>query len=91
MSSTMKDAATITSWCVSYVSRILNIPEAKVDPSVPLERFGLDSATAVALIMDLEQWLDVELKPELLFEYPTLASLSAHLASLLAADKAEAA
>jgi acyl carrier protein len=86
MSSTMKDAATITDWCVSYVSRILNIPAASVDPGTPLERFGLDSATAVALIMDLEQWLDIELKPELLFEYPTLASLSTHLASLLAVE-----
>ena len=46
-----------------------------------VEGFGLDSATAVALIMDLEQWLDMELTPDLLFEYPTLASLSGYLAS----------
>jgi acyl carrier protein len=76
------DASGIESWCVSYVSRILNIPEGKVDPNVEVDRFGLDSATAVALIMDLEELLGVELVPEILFEYPTLASLSQHLAGL---------
>jgi acyl carrier protein len=81
MSGIQLNASAIESWCVNYVSQILNIPKAEVDPNMEVERFGLDSATAVALIMDLEQWLDLELAPELLFEYPTLASLSQYLAS----------
>jgi acyl carrier protein len=68
---------------VDYVSRILHVPQAGIDPHMKVEGFGLDSATAVALIMDLEQWLDMELTPDLLFEYPTLASLSGYLASRL--------
>lgn len=75
------DAASIESWCVRYVSQILNIPEGQVDPSVEVDRFGLDSATAVALIMELEEQLGLELAPEILFEYPTLTSLSQHLAA----------
>ena len=81
MSRTQMDAPAIENWCVNYVSKILNIPKAEVDPNMEVDRFGLDSATAVALIMDLEQWLGLELAPELLFEYPTLAGLSQHLAS----------
>ena len=77
------DASAIQSWCVDYVSRILNIPVSQVDPNLEVERFGLDSATAVALIMELEERLGIELAPELLFEYPTLAGLSRHLAALL--------
>jgi acyl carrier protein len=77
------DAAAIQDWCVNYIARIANMPVGQVDPSVEIDHFGLDSAMAVALIMELEEWLDIELAPELLFEYPTVAGLSVHLASRL--------
>jgi len=77
------DASMIESWCVNNVARILKIPKSEIDPKLEVDRFGLDSATAVALIMELEEWLGIELAPELLFEYPTLADLSQHLATLL--------
>lgn len=73
-------ARDIEAWCVDYICRTLHIPRAKIDPRVEVDSFGLDSATAVALIMELESELNMELAPELLFEYPTLASLSEHLA-----------
>ena len=87
---TIMDASAIESWCVDYVSRILNIQRAQVDPNLEVDRFGLDSATAVALIMELEDRLGIELAPELLFEYPTLAGLSRHLATLLPSTAAVA-
>lgn len=77
------DAAAVQDWCVNYVARIANIRVGQVDPTVEIDHFGLDSAMAVALIMDLEEWLGIELAPELLFEYPTLAGLSQHLVSRL--------
>jgi acyl carrier protein len=78
------DASSIQSWCINYVARILDTPRERIDPGVDLDRLGLDSSTAVALVMSLEEWLDVELAPELLFEYPTIASFSKHLASRVA-------
>jgi acyl carrier protein len=79
----LNNAHAIETWCVEYVSRILNMDKSAVDPNVEVERFGLDSSTAVALIMELEDQLDMELAPELLFEYPTFAQLSRHLESML--------
>ncbi|MFY1826257.1 acyl carrier protein [Myxococcus fulvus] len=79
------DAASIQSWCINYVARILDTPPSRIDPNVEVERLGLDSSTAVALIMSLEEHLGIELMPELLFEYPTLASISKHLATKLPA------
>jgi acyl carrier protein len=40
--------------------------------------------------MELEDRLGIELAPELLFEYPTLAGLSRHLATLLPSTAAVA-
>ncbi len=81
MNSNIRDAAAIEAWCTSYVGRLLDKPADRIDPNVEVERLGLDSATAVALIMSLEEWLGIELMPELLFDYPTIASLSEHLSS----------
>jgi acyl carrier protein len=44
-------------------------------------RLGLDSANSVFLIVELEDWLGLELTPDLLFEYPTIGELARHLAT----------
>jgi acyl carrier protein len=44
---------------------------------VKVDRFGL--ASAVALIMEFEEQLGMELAPEVLFEYPALSRLSQYL------------
>ena len=84
MNANVPDAASIERWCINYVARLLDTPAERIDPNVEVDRLGLDSATAVALIMSLEEWLGIELMPELLFDYPTIASLSKHLASRVA-------
>jgi len=83
MTHSLNDAAQIQAWCTDYIARTLGMPRSKIDPALEVDRLGLDSATAVALIMDLEAELGIELAPELLFEHPTLARLSAHLAAQL--------
>jgi acyl carrier protein len=84
MSANNIDAASIQQFCADYVGRLLGTPAERIDPNVDLDSLGLDSATAVALIMSLEEWLGLELMPELLFEYPTIAALSNHLATRVA-------
>jgi acyl carrier protein len=42
-------------------------------------RMGLDSANSVFLLVELEDWLGVELTPDLLFEHPTICELARHL------------
>ena len=87
MSASIPDAATIQQWSISFVSKLIDQPAERIDPNVEVERLGLDSATAVALIMSLEEKLDIELMPELLFDYPTISSLSQHLASRVNAER----
>ncbi len=74
------DASAIQLFCLNYISKIIDLPAERIDPSVEVERLGMDSSTAVALIMSLEEWLGIELQPEILFEHPTIAGLSKHLA-----------
>jgi len=87
MNDKIADSAAIQDWCMAFVAKILHVPRERVDPNVEVDRLGLDSSTAVALIMSLEDHLGIELMPELLFEYPTLGGLSKHLASRVAAER----
>lgn len=88
MSERIPTASSIQSWCIQYISKILDIAPERVDPTVEVERLGLDSSIAVAFIMSLEEELDLELLPELLFDYPTIAGLSEHLAGRVAEQQA---
>ena len=70
----------IREWCVKYLARTLDLPEQMVDPDAKFARLGLDSANSLYLIVELEEWLAIELTPDLVFEYPTIAELARHLA-----------
>jgi acyl carrier protein len=72
--------AEIREWCVKYLARTLDLPEDTVDPETQFARLGLDSANSVYLIVELEEWLGIELTPDLVFDYPTIAELARHLA-----------
>jgi acyl carrier protein len=65
---------------VQYLARTLDLPQETVDPDAKFARLGLDSANSVYLIVELEDWLGLELTPDLVFEHPTIAELARHLA-----------
>lgn len=65
---------------MKYLARTLDLPQESVDPDVKFARLGLDSANSVYLIVELEDWLGLELTPDLVFEHPTIAELARHLA-----------
>jgi acyl carrier protein len=73
--------AAIRDWCVEYLARTLDLPDHIVDPEMTFARLGLDSANSVFLIVELEDWLGLELTPDLLFEHPTISELARHLAT----------
>ena len=76
----------IRDWCVEYLVRTLDLQAQAIDPDVKFVRLGLDSANSVYLIVELEEWLGIELTPDLLFEYPTIAELARCLAGRRAGD-----
>ena len=73
--------AVLRDWCVEYLARTLDLPDHTIDPEMTFARLGLDSANSVFLIVELEDWLGLELTPDLLFEYPTIGELARYLAT----------
>ena len=70
----------IREWCLDYLARTLDLPRGQVAPDVEFAQLGLDSASAIHFLVELEEWLGLELTQELIFEYPTVADLARHLA-----------
>jgi acyl carrier protein len=75
----------ISAVCVDRLARLLRIPKEVVDTQMKFSRLGLDSATTVYLLMDLEEMLDLELSPETFYDHPTIDNLSDYLAGKYAA------
>ncbi|MGL6343991.1 MAG: acyl carrier protein [Waterburya sp.] len=73
----------IQTWIVNYVAELLEVKPEKIDTAIAFDRYGLDSSAAVGLAGDLEDWLERELDPTLLYDYPTIESLSEHLVEYL--------
>lgn len=70
----------IRDWCLDYIRRTIDDPMVAVGPDVPFTQMGLDSARAAYFIVELEEWVGIELYPELVFDHPTIAELARHIA-----------
>jgi len=70
----------IQAWIVEYLAEVLEIDRDELDVTVPFDCYGLDSAVAVGMTGDLEDWLGQKLDLTLLYDYPTVESFSHHLA-----------
>lgn len=71
----------IRDWCIAYLTRTLDNPALAIGPEARFTELGLDSATSAYFIVELEEWLGAELRPELVFEHPTIAELARHIAT----------
>ena len=76
----------IRDWCIQYLARTLDLPADGIDPDVKFTRLGLDSANSVYLIVEIEDWLGLELTPDLVFEHPTISDLARYLAGRVAGE-----
>jgi acyl carrier protein len=75
-----RSEADIRAWCMDHLAKALARPVQEIDPNATFSRLGVDSAMAVFLVVELEAWLDIELAPNIAFEYPTIEDLARHLA-----------
>lgn len=69
----------IVRWCREYLADLLETAPESVDPDAGFDRLGLDSAHAVALLIEVEARYGVELPSEALFDNPTISAVSNHL------------
>jgi acyl carrier protein len=70
----------ISDWCIDCLRRMIGAPLVAIEPNVTFAQMGLDSATSVYFVVELEEWLSRELEPEIVGDYPTVAQLAHHLA-----------
>ena len=73
--------AEICDWCIAYVRRTVGDPSIPIGPDVTFPQMGLDSATSAYFIVELEEWLGIELEPELVVDHPTIGQLARHILS----------
>jgi acyl carrier protein len=66
-------------WLVDRVAEFTERDPATIDPAAPLADLGLDSVYALALCGEIEDHLGLRLEPTLVWDYPSIDALTAHL------------
>ena len=82
----MPSETEIRDWCLAYLARTVDNKSIAIGPDISFAHMGLDSATSAYFIVELEEWVGVELEPELVDLYPTVTELARHIARGSAAD-----
>ncbi len=70
----------ISQACIDSLAETLSISPDRIDPNAKFSRLGLDSGMSVFLLLSLEERLGVTLVPEAIYDNPTVAELSEHIA-----------
>ena len=76
----------IRSWLVDHLAAELELDPAEIDEHAEFTDYGLSSLSAVSLAGALEEWLHLEVAPDVAWDYPTIAQLAHHLAYELGAS-----
>ena len=69
----------IEAWLVARVAEASGLDGKAIKLDAPFASYGIDSAEAVGIVGELEQWLECSLSATALYDFPTIAALAAHL------------
>jgi acyl carrier protein len=69
----------IQDWLMGQLAARIQIDVDDIDISATFESFALESADALVLLNQLEQWLGCPVPPVLIWNYPTIELLSQRL------------
>jgi acyl carrier protein len=75
----------ICEWCVEYLKNTFQVPAERIALDAKFARLGMDSAMAVDFALALEDWLQIEVLADAVYEYPTVNELARYIAGRLAA------
>ncbi len=75
--------ASMEEYLTAIAAGKLELAPEDLNPDMNFLELGADSMMAIGLIRELEEVLDIELYPTLLFEYPTINELTAYLQTQL--------
>lgn len=73
----------IQAWLLLNIANLLGIDANEIDIALPFDSYGLGSVTLIGLSGDIEQWLECDFNPTLLYDYPTIEALTEYLADTL--------
>jgi acyl carrier protein len=76
--------AELQAWLCTQLALELELPAGTIDPEEPMATYGLDSVRAITLLVEVEDHVGFEIDPNALWEYPTVASFAAMVASHMA-------
>ena len=79
---------TLSAWLVDWLSREIPMPAEEIDTAASVLDYSLSSVTATILVGDLEDWLGLELSPTLVWDFPTIDEITAHLLEQIGVQKA---
>jgi acyl carrier protein len=77
----------IQRWLTTRLGSYLAVPEAAIDPQVPLAEMGVDSVHAISLVGDVEAHFDIDVDATLIFDYPTLSHIAEFIHNAVAARR----
>ena len=79
--STSSKAESIQGWLIDKLAEVLEIEPNQIDVGQDFEEYGLESAEAINLSGDLEDYLGCRLPPTLLWDYQNIEALASYLAN----------
>lgn len=89
--STLPVLRDIESWLTNRIAQLVNVPGDTISPDMNFESFGIDSARAVDLMFELEEWLGLsdELPLELLFEAASIAEAAQDIQAAISSSRGD--
>jgi acyl carrier protein len=69
----------IETWLVCYLSVLLDLPTEDIDKVISFDEYGLDSAAAVGMTGAVEDFLELQIDPELVFEYDSITKFTKYV------------
>jgi acyl carrier protein len=81
-----RTAAAIQDWLAAQIADLLELQTSELDVTKPFTYYGLSSAEAAILSVDLETWLGLPVPPTLAWDYPTIQAAARYLADQALAE-----
>jgi len=71
----------LADWLTMKVAGYLNVPSDTIDVDTPLADCGIDSVLAMRLCADLKYEKGFAVETTIVWDYPTIDAIAAHLAT----------
>lgn len=79
--------SSIETWLIRWLTVRADLNPGAMQPATPFAELGIDSLTAVEISQELDQLLELQLPPMVIWSCPTSEALSAYLAEELVTDR----